>query len=191
MTIEECTREVTNLEAKLMRFPPRTPEDREFWARRRAGIFQAVERFDVVVLRKAFAAIVEESQGDEKTYFPTVPEILRACREATEAEKPKRSIQRRRFEPADHTCSTIKPKQTIALGMLATMSAYEAAHILCPSDVAATCPQCGKRWIVLGIFESIQQSYPGDDTSDWTQNFKGMMTCDECEEAARRAAAKR
>ena len=188
MTLDECIIEVRGLEAKLMRFPPRTDEDREFWRHRRAGIFQAVERFDVEVLRKAFAAIVEASQDDEKAYFPTVPEILRACREATEADKPKPQVVWRRFKPADHTCSLIKPKQTTALGMLATMSPYEAAHILCPGDVPATCPLCGKRWVVVGIFESIQKSYPADDTSDWTPNFKGMMTCDECEEAARRAA---
>lgn len=184
MTIDECTSEVVNLEAKLMRFPPRTPEDREFWTRRRAGIFQAVERLDIAVLHKAFNTIVEEAaESDNATYFPTVPEILAACQSVKDAAEPKQTPRRSPFRPAKHKCHAAPVDKNPALGMLATLSPYEAKHILCPASVPATCPSCGRQRVVKGIFDNLKTIYPASMTAGWNLNFKGLLSCEECEKA--------
>ena len=185
MTIEECFTEIKRLEAKLMRFTPRTDEDREFWNYRRAGIFESVERFDVAVLHKAFNLIVEEAADDEKSYFPTVPEILAAIRSVEEASVEKPKAKRARYLQAKHKCAKGHPEKNAALATLAALSIYEARHVLCPPDVPATCPGCGRRRIETGIFDELKKIYPPAMTEGWNFNFKGLLACEECDKDAR------
>lgn len=185
MNFDECLDEIENLEAKLLRFRPRTPEEVKFWDKKRAGIFESVRHFDADVVRQAFQAIVEDAEDDEKVYFPTVPEILRACHDASKP--PSRCEFIARFEPADHTCSKLAPERNEAFEMFGNLFKYEAKHILCPADVPATCPVCGKQRIVLGIFDAVVGMFPSEMTQSWTLNFKGIIPCEEHEEARRGA----
>lgn len=182
MTDTECLEEILKLEGALVRFTPRTKEDTNFFDARRAAIIEAVEHLDIAVLKKAFRIIIEDAENDEKVYFPTVPEILRACRQAQERPT-KTVILCAKFEPQKHVCSTEKPKQTEALGALRALAKYEADHIMCSSGIKATCPECGRRHMVLGFFDGFELIYPGQ-TEGWTRNFKGHRLCEEHDEPA-------
>lgn len=174
MTDTECLKEVKKLEASLLRFPPRTADDVEFWNRRRAAIWEAVEKFDIGTLRQAFKRFYK---AGEAYGFPTVPEIVQECESVMDGEE---VIERKKVYPRlNHTCAEEKPQSSPALMLLKALWPYEAEHILCSVEIPATCPECGALHIELGTFDSIIEENP-DQTAGWTRNFKGWILCAKC-----------
>ncbi len=177
MTDAECLKEVKKLESALLRFPPHTHDDQEFWDRRRMAIFEAVERFGVDTLRQAFRRFAEA--GGEQGYgFPTVPEIVAECTAVASDGEPAEQA-RRTFPRFAHACAKQAAQCSPALLTLAALWPYESAHILCAGEIPATCPECGVRHVELGAFDALIDAHPGD-TGGWTRYFKGYLLCAAC-----------
>ena len=181
MEFTEFLKAIKGLEVSTAGATARTTEDLEAIQTRRGIIWAVVKEFPVEVLE---AAIINLCKDPEVKFFPPTPKIYQACVEANEEVNhvPKK-ILRARFKSQEHVCAVENPVRSLALGMLATLSAYEAAHILCPADVMATCPRCGARRMVTGVFDKIMEVNP-EETRNWTPNFKGLMTCEKCETAS-------
>jgi hypothetical protein len=171
VTIKEFNSEIEKLEAC---WPSRTDADRT--VARRDVLWERLRETPAEVLHEARNSLIDA--GLE--FLPSVPEIIEACREVEEASKPKGRMLRKRHKEAAHQCSPQKPEASDALTELSWVFPYEAEHILCPADIKATCPLCGKQSIVTGLFDGIVNNHPADQTRGWTRNFKGLMVCDGC-----------
>jgi hypothetical protein len=86
-----------------------------------------------------------------------------------------------KYEPVAHECAKAKPEPGEALRLLAIISHYEAAHVLCPGPIWSRCPNCGKPGepSVHPTIELLKHQFPAE-TKDWNPLTKGFMLCDEC-----------
>jgi hypothetical protein len=168
---EEFNREMERLEACW----PMRMEPSKVIARREV-LWDRLGEFPAKTLESARNALIDS--GLE--FLPSVPEIVAACREAAYVPSGKAILPHHRFKEFPHKCAAEKPSPGPALTALQAVFPYEAAHILCPGNIAATCPLCGETRPEDGVFDDLIRRFP-QETANWNPLFKGMMACQECE----------
>lgn len=141
-----------------------------------ASAIDSLSEFTVAEIRTARKALCLVVRPD----YPSISEVYAACLEARPIKEPARIPPPKRG-PEEHVCVPCGDR-SLALGFLACLQEYEAAHILCPVEIKATCPQCGKRFgpVVSPFIEPLIQQFP-DDTKSWHANHKGFLRCKECD----------
>ena len=176
MNIEEFQAEMDRMDAC---WPAR--QDAAKAVARREVLWERLQEFSVRTLQAARNTLIDS--GLE--FMPSVPEIIDACREADEFSRPKEPTQRARHKDTPHNCSTEKPEHSNAWVELMMVLPYEAAHVLCPGKIPATCPICGSKHMELGVFDDIVKRHAESDTANWNTCFKGLMLCSKCEKKVR------
>ena len=126
------------------------------------------------------AARKKLSLADSKEY-PSIAEIYSACLgEVEERRRSKNPVLAPKGTPEPHECGP-PAKHGPALGRVRLFLPYEAAHMLCPETIKATCPVCGERYgpAEMPFIEILAKDFP-DEVKGWNTNMKGYLLCEDC-----------